>query len=485
MKSPNSFTPSPELLAMLSSTMTEQQARALFMMGEEAVAFAILTLQTKLQDALNANSQGRPSPSTPSSTIPPHLKPEVKSKGTNCSKRGAKLSHPGTRRQRPEPDKRVELQLEVCPECGAPVKKCRKQSSSHTRCVTDIASEKLIETTEFHCPQFICTRCKKVVEPKVPDALPRCEIGNKLGILTAWLHYANGCTIHQSLELLNHHLSLPLTQGGLVQIWSRLADCLKPWYDEIQTVCNRSGVLHGDETGWNVDGRREWLWCFTTSRETYYFIIDSRGSKAVEQFFNNDWAGVLVTDFWNAYNCVEGGSTQKCLVHLLRELKRVEDYKSTNDNWSVFKQALEILVKKAIQLKRNKVQYPPDQYQELCREIEGELDELTTFQSANSEVKRLVKRLNKYRSSLLTFLYHDSVPFDNNHAERNIRPAVLMRKNYYGNRSEKGAETQAILMSVFQTLKQRKIPPLETVKIALRQLILTGKLPSLNELATS
>lgn len=115
-------------------------------------------------------------------------------------------------------------------------------------------------------------------------------------------------------------------------------------------------------------------------------------------------------------------------------------------------------------------------------ELERRLDRLLDFQSENVEVKRLVKRLRKYRGSILTFLYHDEVPFDNNHAERNIRPAVLMRKNSYGNRSQNGAEIQSILTRVFQTLKQRKLPPLETLQKALRTFILTDKLPSLAEL---
>ncbi len=49
-------------------------------------------------------------------------------------------------------------------------------------------------------------------------------------------------------------------------------------------------------------------------------------------------------------------------------------------------------------------------------------------------------------------LDHDEVPFDNNHGEGQIRPAVIARKNSYANGSEDGAETQAILMSVFRTL---------------------------------
>ena len=56
---------------------------------------------------------------------------------------------------------------------------------------------------------------------------------------------------------------------------------------------------------------------------------------------------------------------------------------------------------------------------------------------------------------MLTFLVRDIDP-DNNIAERGIRPAVVMRKNSYGNRSDKGAETTSVLLSVVQTCNMRE-----------------------------
>jgi len=60
------------------------------------------------------------------------------------------------------------------------------------------------------------------------------------------------------------------------------------------------------------------------------------------------------------------------------------------------------------------------------------------------------------------------VPFDNNLAERMIRPAVVLRKNSQSNRSERGAAVQAVLMSIYQTLKLRGHDPLATITKALR-----------------
>ena len=90
-----------------------------------------------------------------------------------------------------------------------------------------------------------------------------------------------------------------------------------------------------------------------------------------------------------------------------------------------------------------------------------------------------MKRLKRHSSELFTFLDHPEAPFDNNHGERQIRPAVIARKNSYANGSEDGAETQSVLMSVFRTLRQRGHNPVAVATEAVRGYLSTGKLPPL------
>ncbi|MCG3180927.1 MAG: hypothetical protein BIFFINMI_03292 [Phycisphaerae bacterium] len=97
----------------------------------------------------------------------------------------------------------------------------------------------------------------------------------------------------------------------------------------------------------------------------------------------------------------------------------------------------------------------------------------------DGDASRLAKRLLKYCDSLFTFLDHPAVPFENNLAERMIRPAVLIRKNSQSNRSEKGAATQAVLMSIYRTLRLRGHDPTDTMVAALRTYLTTGQLPPL------
>ncbi len=145
-----------------------------------------------------------------------------------------------------------------------------------------------------------CPHCKKLVEPVVPDALPRATLGNRTLVLSSWLHYGLGNTLSQIVEVFNHHFQLKLPPGGLVQMGYRLQEVLYPWYEQLQGEALGSAVLHADETSWRVAGRTHWLWCFANGSVTFYLIGRSRGAVALRRFFLEEFQGTLVTDFWSA-----------------------------------------------------------------------------------------------------------------------------------------------------------------------------------------
>ena len=100
---------------------------------------------------------------------------------------------------------------------------------------------------------------------------------------------------------------------------------------------------------------------------------------------------------------------------------------------------------------------------------------------ADADASRLGKRLLRHADQLFTFLDYPDVAFENNFAERMIRPAVIIRKNSQSNRSERAASAQAMLMSIYRTLKLRGHNPVGVVAKALQTYVQTGTLPPLPE----
>lgn len=464
--------PSLERIAvLLGPELTAAQARRIYEQGPEAVIFALLTFAKKLAEKRPAAAAD---PSTPSGMMAPYQKPPGKKRKKQP---GRPNGHPGSRRATPVAiDRHQEHTLAVCPDCQSPVTPC---AQTRTRIIEDIPEDIQPEVVEHTIHRYWCPQCGKTVEPKVPDALPGATLGLRVLVLTAWLHYALGNTLSQIIEVFNFHLRMKLTGSGLVHMWYRLQEILFAWYLEIQTQALAAGVLHADETGWRVAGKTYWLWCFTTTDLSFYLIDRCRGSPVLKRFFTKHFAGILVTDFWAAYNAIVCAHKQKCLPHLLRELKKVDRYHQPDADWQVFAKKLRRLIRDAIRLSQRRRKRSKKRFALLRQRLHGRLQELIDAPWTNRHARRLVKRLRRHAQELFTFLDHPEVPFDNNHAERTIRPAVIMRKNSYANGSDDGADLQAVLMSIFRTLKQRGHNPVSAVIEALRTYLKTGQLPPL------
>jgi transposase len=460
------------ITAALEGTLTEQQAEQLAAIDRDLIKLAFLAAARRVAELL-AKTQGplKIDPATPSGQRPIYTKPAVPQRR---KKPGAKVGHAPARRPTPNRiDERREHRLERCPCCGGEIQRCNR---TRTRTIEDFLKNLRAVVTEHTIHRDYCPACKKHVEPVVPDAMPNATIGHRAVGLTSWLHYGLGLSISQTQELAFCQFQTHLSAGGLAAAWQRLAEVLEPWYIQIGEQARSSALLHADETGWRMNGKTWWLWCFANKATCYYLLDPSRGSPALEKFFAEAFDGVLVTDFWAAYNAF-ATERQCCLAHLLRELEKV-DLTNTSPQWQAFAKKLRRLVRDGIRL-RKRADFQPARYGGLIQRIDRRLMALAEATYADADARRLAARLLRHRDELFTFLDYPQVPFDNNLAERMIRPAVILRKNCQSNRSEKGAAVQAVLMSVYRTLKLRGHDPLATIDSALRTCLTTGQLPPL------
>ena len=90
-------------------------------------------------------------------------------------------------------------------------------------------------------------------------------------------------------------------------------------------------MVYGDETGWRQDGRNGYLWSFSTPEVRYFLYRPSRGRTVVEEVLGDEFEGVLVSDFYGAYNVYQGPH-QRCWTHLLRDIHQLnEQYPQDSD----------------------------------------------------------------------------------------------------------------------------------------------------------
>jgi transposase len=443
-------------------TFREADAERLLDAGRDATKFVLLTL-----------AAAAVSPHAPSSTIPVYQKPSPQ---TQPKPRGARPGHEGKRRAKPARiDQRKTHRAPCCPDCGGRLK---RTGDTRTRYTEDLPDDLKPVATEHTIHRDWCGKCQKRVEPRVPDALPKCQLGVRTLSYSAWLHYGAGVTLSQVRDVFASHLQMSLSEGGLCEMWKRLAVLLLAWYERLQQEALDSAVLHADETGWRVNGETHWLWCFTNHETTFYQIDRSRGSPALAKFFTEEFSGTLVSDFWAAYGAVESGDKQKCWAHLLRELDASTEPPS--DDWERFGKRVRRLFKEALTLRVQREAMAEADYDLAVARLENRALRLEDEPWESADARRLAKRLARHGAELFTFLWHDGVDPTNNLAEREVRPAVMMRKNSYQNASPSGAQTQAVLMTVLRTLKRRGHNPLQALTNAVSHYAATGKMPPIS-----
>lgn len=458
--------------AAKGGTLSRELAEALPRLGPEAVILFAMAMAAHVAGLAGGVETASPSPSTPSAMVPVYEKPTTPRRR---KKPGASEGHAGTRRKTADQiDQRVEHRLEVCPCCGGALQRCNR---TRTRVIEDIPREIKPVVTEHTIHRDYCPGCKKHVEPVVADAMPGATLGHNAVALSAYFHYGLGITISNVCNILGSQLHLPITPGGLLGAWQRMSEALLPWYEQIREQLHETACLHADETGWRVNGQTHWLWCFCDTRSCYYLIDKSRGGPALQRFFEDAFRGTLVTDFWAVYDQVNAEDRQVCIVHLLRELLKVDQH-NRSLQWQQFAKQLRRLLRDGIRL-RKRHDFDPQKYKSRILLLNQRLWALAQATYHDEDASRLAARISRYRDCIFTFLDRPEVPADNNHAERQIRPAVIQRKNILGNRSTDGANTQAMLMSIFRTLRLRGYDPTQTITDALRTLLKTGKLPPL------
>ncbi len=372
---------------------------------------------------------------------------------------GRKSGHSPSHRPAPPPEqvgRTIEVPLPPdCPECLAPLDEV--PVTVHDQYQIDLPEPRPV-VTRFRVPVARCPACLRRVQGRHPeqtsDALGSAAVqyGPRLLGLAADLKHRLGVSYRKCSSVLLTLAGVVVASAALVRSSHRLRKLAQPSYDRLVEAASKSPVQHADETGWKIGGRSAWLWVFADEHATVYRIRPSRAHEVVVEVLGEEFAGVLVSDCFLAYDPLRFAK-QKCLAHLLKTCGEIE--RSKTRGAVRFSRRVAALLRKAMALKRRRGTIGDHGYAVLRGKIQAEMDRLLAGTYTDPDNARLARRLRKQREHLLRFLDHDGVDATNNLAEREIRPAVIARKLSAGNRTEAGAETHAVLASLLRTCRRQ------------------------------
>lgn len=343
----------------------------------------------------------------------------------------------------------VEHAVDVCPDCGRPL----SGGWVHGRRQVIELPDTPVRVIEHVLIARWCGVCHKRHIPKLElsdQVVGNCRLGVRLMSVIAEM--ATNCRMpHRTIQrMLSALYGLRISLGEISEVLHKVAERGKEAYEGLLWEIRGSPVVNADETGLREDGINGYIWSFSNPEVRYLLRDQSRASRVVTQTLGDEFAGVLVSDFYGAYNAY-GGVKQRCWVHLLRDLKTLVEKHPNNESvtrWvssikRVYEQAREASTGNYIQIERCW----------LRQSFETRLLELAKpYRDVKTAPQRvLAKRIESFLGELFTFVDHDGVPSDNNAAERAVRPAVISRKVSGGTRSSRGSDTKMTLLSLFGT----------------------------------
>jgi hypothetical protein len=285
------------------------------------------------------------------------------------------------------------------------------------------------------------------------------RLGVRLQAGIALLHVTGRVPLRGLQSLLGHLAGARLGLGEVTELLHEVAARGKNLLEALRREVRQAAVVRMDETSWREDGKNGYLWSCATETARYDEIHPSRSAATAQQVLGEAFGGVLVSDFYAGYNWPQGPH-QRCWVHLLRDLHQVTEKHPQDAVVQQFARCLHRLWEWACERAAEGGEAGQGWRQEVAAVCRRQARSLALpYHGRAGPLRLLAKRLLDYLEELFVFVEHPGVPSDNNGAERSIRPAVIARKVRGGTRSERGSETYAALLRLFETWKLRGLNP--------------------------
>ena len=328
-----------------------------------------------------------------------------------------------------------------------------------------------LHITEHRAYSRLCPHCQKRTTARFPDQVTNwVQYGPELRALATYLLTYQLLPYARACELLQELYGVSLSPGTLANLLAECHDRLQEPEQRIKAALTTVPVLHCDETGLYVEGKRQWLHVASTAHLTHYAQHSSRGSKAT-----NDigilplYRGTAVHDGWYSYQAYQHSQHALCNAHHLRELTFVQE--QLGQEWAGdFKTMLLDLKTEVETAKRAgqgslssvRLAHYEKRYQDLITAgllanppPPGGWPKGKRGKVKQSKPKNLLDRLEVQREQVLLFGYRFEVPFDNNQAERDIRMVKVQQKVSGCFRSRAGAAYFCRIRGYLSTMKKQ------------------------------
>jgi transposase len=404
---------------------------------------------------------------------PAFVKPDRPQAEGERRPRKKRAAEHNTSRKRMVPTRVERHALERCPECDYHL---RGESLDYAREVVELPPPQAVEVIEHQVVKRWCPHCEQWRSPQLDlsgQVFGQGRLGVGVASLVTYLRTTLRLPVRQVQGYLASLHQLSLSIGEIVELMHDVRQQLQPQAEQLRAEAQASRVVHADETGWREAGQNGYIWTVVTpgpEAVRYYEYAASRSHHVILRLLGDRFRGVLVSDFYAAYNFVPGRH-QRCWVHLLRDLHALKDEHADEPPVLAWAQAVRQLYDEAQTWLDQHATPTPEERQHQYLSLYQRACELGQrhARDANHPCNALAKRLLRHQDELFQFVLVPDLAADNNLAERSLRPLVIMRKISGGSRSAEGSKTRLTLASLLGTWAARHLNPYLECLAALRR----------------
>ncbi len=435
---------------------------------------SMLVLMVKL--LTNRVSKNSSNSSKPPSSDPDRLKSTRAKTDKNT---GGQKGHKGsTLKQIDEPDEVEKIKLD---KRTLPKGKTYKEVGFEKRQVFDMYVSRLV--TEYQAQILEDESGKRYIAP-FPEGINKAvQYGSTLKAHAVYMSQYQLLPYKRIEEYFKQQLHIPISQGSVFNFNKEAYEKLGQFDSLVKDALAKASLMHVDETGVNIAGKRHWLHCASNQFWTSFMVHEKRGSEAMDSMnIIPRFEGVLCHDHWKAYYRYEDCLHSLCNAHHLRELTFAHE--QDKQQWagkmkSWLEEVNKVVNQDGGRLNQEKAKQYWLEYRTLLSEAEIECpppDEKERNgkrgRLKRSKSRNLLERLINYEADTLRFMENAEVPFTNNQGERDIRMTKVQQKISGAFRSMKGAKMFCRIRGYLSTCKKQGV----TTGYAM-ELLFKGKLP--------
>ena len=454
-------------------TITREEFHQIYIQGEEAVYKLVEMLVqryntleervTILEARLSKDSHNSSKP--PSSDWNRKTPQSLREKTGKHS--GGQPGHEGHGlKQTAKPDHIIEQHCTGTCDCGRDLEKA-KIVGQEKRQVIDLPEPKP-ETSEYRSDMVRCD-CGALHTAPFPKGVDApVQYGTNIRSMLVYLSQYQLLPQKRLTEAMADLFDVRISEGTVNKAIQETYVRLETTESAIKEAILDSPVVHGDETGMYVAGKRIWQHTLGTSLHTYFFCHGNRGKAALRDDGTLDgYMGRLVHDGWMSYfdiDCLHAF----CNAHHLRELVFLAE--KCQQRWADTMIKLLCHIKRTVdrakvagrkQLAPHTLQIYRKRYEAIlaCGARANPKNMTKRIPGSRGRIKQtparnMLDHLVTYADETLVFMYDFNVPFDNNTSERDLRMSKVKQKVSGCFRSMLGAQAFCRIRGYISTVRK-------------------------------